>query len=153
MTTSTMHRIQPSARLLGVVQQTAPRLVRFACTGLLAGAVQLALLHLWTARGWNALVANPIAFLVSAQLNFLLCVTFIWRDRYDATCRTEALRRRWIAFHGSILGTALLNQAVFGVALLALPSLAAAGLGIAAGALVNFLVQDRFVFALKGRTT
>ena len=149
MTTSIMHRTQPSTRLLGVVQQMAPRLVRFACTGLLAGAVQLALLHLWTARGWGALVANPVAFLVSAQLNFLLSVTFIWRDRRDATRRAETLRRRWVTFHGSILGTALLNQAVFAVALLALPSLVAAGLGIAAGALVNFLVQDRFVFALK----
>jgi putative flippase GtrA len=149
MTTSIMHLTPPTARLRSVVQQAAPRLVRFACTGLLAGAIQLALLHLWTARGWDALVANPVAFLVSAQLNFLLSVTFIWRNRRDAPRRVETLRRRWIAFHCSILSTALLNQAVFGMAQVALPSLLAAALGIAAGALVNFLVQDRFVFATR----
>lgn len=111
--------------------------------------VQLALLHLWVANGWDALVANPVAFLASAQLNFLLSATFIWRDRRDTTRRSETLFRRWVAFHGAILGTALLNQAVFVVAQLALPALLAAGLGIAAGALVNFLVQDRFVFAAR----
>lgn len=138
-------------RALLLARGAAPRLLRFACTGVIAGIVQLALLHLWLAHGWNALVANPVAFLVSAQFNFLLSATFIWRDRHGATHRTETLFRRWVAFHGAILGTAILNQAVFAVAQLALPALLAAGLGIAAGALVNFFVQDRFVFAAQGQ--
>lgn len=141
----------PLNRALLLARGATPRLLRFACTGIIAGAVQLALLHLWVAHGWDALVANPVAFLVSAQLNFLLSATFIWRDRRGSSRRTETLFRRWVAFHGAILGTALLNQAVFAIAQLALPALLAAGLGIAAGALVNFLVQDRFVFTAPGR--
>lgn len=130
-------------------QALAPRLVRFACTGLLAGAVQLALLHLWLVCGWNVLLANAVAYLVSAQVNFLLSALFTWRDRRDVTHPVETLGQRWLSFHGAILGTALLNEVMFVIAHTALPPLVAAGLGIAAGALVNFLVQDRWVFAAR----
>ena len=141
----------PVTRALLLARGAAPRLLRFACTGVIAGIVQLALLHLWLANGWDALVANPVAFLISAQFNFLLSATFIWRDRHDGTRRTETLLRRWVAFHGAILGTAILNQVAFAIAQLAMPALLAAGLGIAAGALVNFVIQDRFVFTARGQ--
>lgn len=144
-----MHFV-PTSRFAPILRVSGPRLARFACTGIFAGLIQLALLHLWIAHGWNALVANPIAFFVSAQVNFVLSALFIWRDRCDESRRTETLLRQWVAFHGSILGTALLNQAVFAVAQLALPPLIASGLGIAAGALVNFVVQDRYVFVTRG---
>jgi putative flippase GtrA len=143
---ATMH-LPPPLRPIEFVRASGPRLARFACTGLIAGAIQLALLHLWTARGWDALVANPIAFLISAQVNFILSATFIWGDRGSDGPRGETFVRRWAAFHGAILGTTLLNQAAFAVAQTVLPALVAAALGIAAGALVNFLVQDRVVFA------
>jgi putative flippase GtrA len=139
--------LQPLTRPIDFVRACGPRLTRFAGTGVAAGIVQLALLHLWTERGWNVLVANPVAFLISAQLNFLLSATFIWGDRQDGRRRTATLVRRWLAFHGSILGTTLVNQAVFAVAQTALSPLVAAGIGIAAAALLNFLVQDRLVFA------
>jgi putative flippase GtrA len=143
----TIFPLQPLTRPIDFVRVRGPRLARFACTGVAAGIVQLALLHLWTERGWDALVANPVAFLISAQLNFLLSATFIWGDRQDGMRRTATLVRRWLAFHGSILGTTLINQVVFAVAQTALPPLVAAGTGIAAAALLNFLVQDRLVFA------
>jgi putative flippase GtrA len=143
-----MHR-QPLDRPFQFVRASGPRLARFACTGGIAGIIQLALLHLWIAGGWNPIVANPIAFLISAQVNFVLSATFIWGDRRAENRRMETLLRRWIAFHGSILGTALLNQAIFAVMQLALPAIVAAGLGIAVGALINFFVQDRLVFAQK----
>ena len=138
--------LRPLDRPFQIARASGPRLARFACTGGIAGIIQLALLHLWIARGWDAIVANPVAFLISAQLNFLLSATFIWGDRDGGTRRGATLLRRWVAFHGSILGTALLNQAVFAVAQQAMPALIAAALGIGAGALVNFVVQDRLVF-------
>ena len=150
MATSIIHARYSFPTALRLARGAGPRLIRFACTGLVAGVLQLALLRLWTAHGWDALVANPVAYLISAQLNFLLSATFIWRDRQGATGRTETLFRRWVAFHAAILGTALLNQAVFAVAQLALPALLAAGLGIASGALINYLVQDRFIFVTPG---
>lgn len=134
------------SRMLLLARSTAPRLVRFAGTGLIAGAMQLALLHFWLARGWDGLLANSVAYLVSAQVNFLLSATFIWGDRRDGLWRPRTLLHRWVAFHVAILSTALLNQAVFVVAEQVVPALVAAGLGIGAGALVNFLVQDRLVF-------
>jgi putative flippase GtrA len=146
MATTIMHANCLQSRVLLLARSTAPRLLRFACTGLIAGAVQLMLLHLWLARGWDGLLANSAAYLVSAQVNFLLSATFIWGDRRDGSWRPRTLLHRWAAFHGAILGTALLNQAVFVVAEQMLPAPVAAGLGIGAGALVNFLVQDRLVF-------
>jgi CheY-like chemotaxis protein len=79
-------------------------------------------------------------------VNFLFSATFIWGDRRGGG---RALLRRWVSFHGAILGTAALNQAMYVVAQLVLPPLVAAALGIAAAALVNFLIQDRFVFVSR----
>jgi putative flippase GtrA len=137
---------QLSTRALLLARRSAPRLIRFACTGLIAGVVQLALLHLWIARRWDGLLANTIAYLVSAQVNFILSATLIWGDRRDGS---RGLLRRWVGFHGAILGTAILNQAVFVVADLALSPLIAAAFGIAATALVNFFVQDRLIFTAR----
>lgn len=77
-------------------------------------------------------------------MNFLLNTTVTWRDRHAGAAR-QTLRRRWLAFHGSIAGTALLNLSVFTVAHLAIPALYASALSIMAAA-VNFVTFDRFVF-------
>jgi putative flippase GtrA len=105
MATLIMRRPRPVARMLPIARSAAPRLLRFACTGVIAGTVQLALLHLWIARGWDGLLANTVAYLVSAQVNFLLSETFIWGDR-GGMRRATTLLRRWVAFHSAILGTA-----------------------------------------------
>lgn len=121
------------------------RPLRFASVGGASGLLQLALLHVATGYGWNATLAEIAAFLLAAQVNFLLNVTVTWRDRQMGAAR-ETLRRRWIGFHGSIVGTALLNFAVFTIAHAAIPALYAAALGIALAAAVNFVAFDRLVF-------
>jgi putative flippase GtrA len=120
------------------------RPLRFLLVGGLCGAVQLGLFAVFLGGGVQTLPANVLAFLLSAQLNFALSRWFTWGDR-----RTLGLVRRWLAFHGSIAGTALLNQCMFVVAQVATPDLVASALGIGAAAVVNFLVQDRLVF--RGR--
>lgn len=122
------------------------RLVRFAITGGFAGLVQLALLHAWTELGWPPLLANLLAFLVAAQVNFTISSLFTWGDRRAGQGSIRALARRWARFHVSIVGTTLLNLAAFTLARTTLPSVAAAALGIGAAALANFAAGDRFVF-------
>jgi putative flippase GtrA len=124
----------------------AGRPARFALTGGLAGLGQLALLTLFTRWGWAPDLANATAFLLAAQLNFLLSSTFTWRDRLAGQSGPRVLWRRWLAFHGAIAGMAVVNMLVYTAARHALPVLAASALGIAAAAAGNFLLGDRLVF-------
>lgn len=120
----------------------AARPVRFAGTGLTAGIVQLTLLTLLVAHGWNAVAANAVAFLLAAQVNFCLSLVFTWGDRRGAV----SLVRCWLLFHASISVMAAVNMAVFASARLLVPALVASALGICAGAAGNYLVGDRLVF-------
>lgn len=97
---------------------------------------------LLTRQGWPELAANGAAFLLAAQINFALSVTFTWRDRLAG----QGLWRRWLAFHGAIAGMAVVNMLVFAAARAALPALAASALGIGVAAVGNFVVGDRLVF-------
>jgi putative flippase GtrA len=137
------------ARLTAELIDERARPLRFVLVGGLCGAVQLGLFSLLLWGGVEALPANAIAFLLSAQLNFALSTAFIWHDRQAATGPVRSLTRRWLAFHGSIAATAALNQLAFALARAAAPEFVAAALGIGAVAVANFLVQDRLVF--RGR--
>lgn len=117
------------------------RVVRFALVGGGCGVVQLGLLAALRAWGVQPLLANGSANLRSAQLSFVLSAALIWRDRQAAGTQARGPVRRWLVFHGSIAGTAALNQAVFVLARGVGPDVIAAGGRIAAAA--NFLVQDR----------
>jgi putative flippase GtrA len=119
--------------------------VRFAGVGGFCGAIQLALFVAGEWLGFNALTANIIAYLLSAQVNFALSERFIWGDRRLHRCG-GALARRWLSFHSSIAGKFLLSQAVFLAARTALPDVAASAAGIGISALVNFAIQDRVTF-------
>lgn len=118
------------------------RPLRFALTGVLAAAIQLVLLNLLVSWGWSDFSANILAFLLSAQVNFLLSTVFTWSDR-----RTNlSLGRRWVAFHCSIAAMAVVNQLVF-VAVRPIVSTSSAALaGIAVAAIGNFALGDRLIF-------
>ena len=102
-------------------------------------------------HGAAPLLANAIAFLVAAQVNFLLSQAFTWADRPTDAALGESVGRRWARFHLAIAGTAVLNMLVFAVARLVAPSLVASAAGIGAAALANFLLADRVVFRPGGR--
>lgn len=118
------------------------RPLRFMATGGIAGLLQLLLLARLTHGSWPALEANALAFLLAAQVNFALSVTFTWGDRTSP----QPLWRRWALFHASISGMAALNMAVFALAEHMVPALAASTLGIGVAAAGNFLTGDRLVF-------
>jgi putative flippase GtrA len=127
----------------------AARPLRFALTGGLAGLLQLGLLALLTGHGWPTAPANAVAFLLAAQVNFALSSLFTWRDRR----RAVPLWRRWLAFHGAIAATALVNQSVFLAARTVLPTLVASAAGIAVAAVGNYVLADRLVFGAPGAPT
>jgi putative flippase GtrA len=133
--------------IVAVLLSERARPLRFVFTGGLCGLIQLVLFTLLERGGWlslSPLISNSVAFLLSAQVNFLLSVKLTWGDRQPE--RRSGLLARWLTFHGSILGTALLNQLVFLLAHLFLPNLVAVVLGIAVAALANFVLLDRQVF-------
>jgi putative flippase GtrA len=104
--------------------------------------MQVVLLLLLTHLGVEPFLANVVAFLLAAQVNFGLSLTFTWRDRAGAI----SVRRRWLLFHGSISLMALVNMLTFLAARSVLASPLASLLGIAAGAAGNYLLGDRLVF-------
>ena len=58
----------------------AAEIIRFALTGGICFAVELAVLILLKGRlGIDTLIATPAAFLVSVILNYLLCVVWVFR--------------------------------------------------------------------------
>jgi len=126
----------------GLLDSPIARPLRFAGTGVAAGGLQLTLLAVLTARGWDTLPANVVAFLVAAQFNFLMSNVLTWRDRQ----LTGSIRRRWLLFHTSIAVMALVNMLVFVAVRGLVPALAASALGIAAGACGNYLAGDRLIF-------
>jgi putative flippase GtrA len=120
----------------------AARPLRFAGTGITAAAVQLGLLTLFTHAGVESLLANTVAFLLAAQVNFALSVTVTWRECLG----NGELRTMWATFHGSIAAMALVNLLVFAVAREVMPALVASALGILAGALGNYAAGNTLVF-------
>jgi putative flippase GtrA len=134
--------ITPLGLVRAIVVSPNARIARFVLTGGLAGFAQLILLTLFTDHGWHAIGANAVAFLLAAQLNFALSSIFTWPDRHTG----QSIRRRWLIFHGSIAGMAVVNMAVFAAMRLVLPDLAASAAGICVAAIGNFLIGDRLVF-------
>jgi putative flippase GtrA len=148
-----MPRITPPATVLGALSRSRPvaapwrsRPVRFALTGIVAAGAQVTLLAALLAAGVPGLAANGSAFLLAAQVNFLLSGWFTWGDRPRGAGSDRTLARRWLLFHASIAGTALLNMLVFAAARRVAPDLAASLAGIAAASAVNFFAHDRLAF-------
>lgn len=118
------------------------RVVRFGVSGLLAAFGQFAVLAVLLHAGWNRFPANLAGMAVGAQISFFLGCVLTWRDREY----TISLFRRWVLYHGSIVGTALINLAVFAVCQTVFPAIVASALGIGVAAIGNFLAGDRLIF-------
>src|SRR5579884_4020547 len=94
-----------STRLRTLAGSRAARPLRFAAVGGTAALVQVAVLAFLTHHGWNALLAEVVAFFVAAQINFVLSVTLTWRDRGIG----QSWPQRWLLFHASISLMAAVN--------------------------------------------
>jgi len=139
---------QTAQRGVCLLLSEVARPVRFICTGGAAALFQLALLDALVHQGWNPALANIIASLFGAQVNFVLSFLFTWRDRHSHKGMKQVLGS-WIAYHASITGTLLLNQLLFLAARPVLPLLLASMLGTGVAAVVNFVIMDRVVFSQR----
>jgi putative flippase GtrA len=74
------------------------RIIRFAMVGALCYLIQLGLMDALK-HSMHLYYADLIAFLASAQLNFVLSQVFTWADRQH----TESLVMRWAKFNASAL--------------------------------------------------
>jgi putative flippase GtrA len=103
-------RIDPAIPLTeGAPMTLTPRILRFAAVGITCYLIQLGLVHLL--HGVMSLYpADVLAFLVSAQVNFMLSQLFTWGDRQDA----ESLLLRFIKFNANaIVSATIVNATVF----------------------------------------
>ncbi|MEU6859739.1 GtrA family protein [Glycomyces sp. NPDC046736] len=122
------------------------RLVRFAAVGLVCFAIQAALLVALHGAGTPQTLANAVGFLASAQVNFLLSTYFTWRDRRLPRLRRKALAARWVAFQTTVAVSLACNTAVFALVSQFAPPVAAAAVGVGAGALLTYLASDHLIF-------
>ncbi len=123
-----------------------PRPARFAVVGAACAGLQLLLLHVFVRSGMESVIGNGIAFVASAQVNFVLSAVFTWSDRGHRPA-AYGWTRRLARFNLAVAVGAAINEAVFLLADPAVHYLGASMLGIAAGASFNFVVGDRWVFA------
>jgi putative flippase GtrA len=135
------------ARLCAALLAGWARPLRFTLVGGSCGLLQLGLFVTLKALGLAPLMANVIAYLLSAQVNFGLSNQFIWSDRWSNQATMRDLLRRWLAFHASIAVTFVLSQATFLITRMLLTDVVASALGIGVAAIANFLIQDRLTFS------
>ncbi len=119
-----------------------PRMLRFATAGAVSAAAQLAILSALLDVRIRTSTANLAAFLVSAQINFVLNRWFTWGDRQPS----GLLAATWMRFMCAVAATVMLNLAAFAVADRYVPSLIAGAMGIGVVAVANFVIADRAVF-------
>lgn len=135
-----------TSRFGALLLSPAARPLRVLCTSSLATLVQLSLLSALDRQRWNAVAANGVALVLSAQVSFVLSYAFTWRDRRPAMRTRRTVLSRWATYQVAMAGTALLNLLVFAAVHTVLPLLAAAVTGSAVAALGNYTLNDRLVF-------
>ena len=119
------------------------RSLRFAAVGFICYLIQLGLLH--ALHGVITLyLADVLAFLISAQVNFTLSQLFTWGDRRDA----ESLPVRFVKFNANALvSVTIVNATVFWLLVqTGLSFWAAMLLANVATACWTFLINHFFVF-------
>ncbi len=126
----------------------ALRPTQFAVIGSLCGVAQLGLLAAFTERTNLGTMSNAIAFLISAQLNFVLNRAVTWRDRMHH--RPMALFVQVLEFNALTLVAVAFNQAIYLGALRVAPYLIAGAVGIGATTLAKYFIADRWIFRSTG---
>ena len=134
---------KPARRFLRLL-----RPAQFAAIGAFCAIVQLGLLVAFTEGTGLGPLSNAASFLVAAQLNFGLNSVLTWRDRMHR--RPMALLAQLLGFNALILVAVLFNQAVYLVALRAVPYLVAGAIGIGATTLAKYFIADQWIFT-KGK--
>ena len=126
-----------------------PHLVRYAVVGLICTSFQLLLFRFLLWRQVSPLAANSVAFLVSAQVNFVLSHWYTWANRRSSTRQPLwRLLVRCLAFNAAAAGGLGVNAVVFLVAhsALALPPLTSALAAVVVSTGVVYVLSSLAIF-------
>jgi putative flippase GtrA len=94
--------------------------------------------------GFNKNLAYFIQAVVSIELNFICNKFFNWRDRQGHVLF------QWVRFHTTKIGTVLLNQLLFAFLVAqGMHYLLATLIGVVLATIINYIVNDKFVFAAR----
>ena len=125
------------------------RQLRFIAVGGTCFVVQLTVLWGLIHLGLAGSFADAVAFLLSAQLNFVLSSLVTWRDRPAENAKS--ISTRWLAYNGTALLSLGINTAIFVGAHHVVGVLPAAAAGVAGAMTFTYLVCNRFVFRARGK--
>lgn len=137
----------------GIVRGNFLRWIKFNVVGGIGIGVQLAVLWLLTSAGLSYLLATALAVEAAVLHNFLWHERFTWADRSDGGFGEAAARLlRFNLTNGavSLVGNVLLMRLLVGE--VHLSPLAANLISVAACAIANFLLADRWVFRAGAST-
>lgn len=135
-----MHNLQ---RLAG------HRLVKFALVGAICGVFQIWMLSMmveaFNIQGtFGKTAANTVAFFVSVQVNFVCSSLYTWRDRMADN--KAGIFRKFIGFNTMMVTSLVANQVVFAMIVNFVPVVISGIIGIVAGAVINLLISNKFIF-------
>ncbi len=133
----------------GSVMRTKNRAVWFVAVGAAGAVVQLGLLAVLTEFTSFGRFSNAAAFLISAQLNFLLSSLLTWADRETGGRRSIAWRL--LRFNALISVAAVANQAIYLAFERMLPYLLAGAIALVVTAVAKYFIADRWVFPGAGK--
>lgn len=123
-----------------------PRLICFGAVGSTCALFQLVVLSALVHFQLELHLANTLAFILSTQLNFGLSSLITWRDRRPPSRSPVTDARRLAGYNVLALGSLLINQTVFALALHFASYLLAGLSGILAGMFLTYAVSGRFLF-------
>lgn len=122
-------------------------LVRFGIVAAFCTLLQQVFMLTLIDWGVDDIAANGIAFGMSAQVNFLLSITFTFRDR-GIVWSLRLIRTHWLPFNSTALCALAVNEVAFAVCRqLSLGYVLASLAGTFTGACVSFTVNNMATFA------
>ena len=132
-------------RISSVIGSGAARPLRFGVVGAVTFGVQLGMLLVFKEIGFAAVIAYALGLAVSVQFNFVVNQLVVWHDRPLAMFSRQGVER-WVAFHGCIALSLVVNFVGFIVARLFMPDILAAVAGVSVSTALKFLSLDRLAF-------
>jgi len=128
-----------------------PQPVRFGTVGGLCALLQLAFLHALVSIGLEKSVANFVALLTLAQVNFFLSLRVTWAERRARDSTGSRLIDTMARFNAMVAVSVVVNQLTFELASTRANYLVAGGSAILVAGLLNYLASDRIVFPIAGQ--
>ncbi|MEP6871137.1 MAG: GtrA family protein [Anaerolineaceae bacterium] len=123
--------------------------LRFAAFGGFCAVLQLGLLALFTESTVLGTSSNALAFLISAEVNFVLNYWLTWTG--DGHSHTRPLWVQFLSFNALVAVAAAANQFIFVLVERELPYLVAGAVGIGATTLVKYVIADKWIFGRSDR--